>query len=155
MGNRRRPSPNAPGGAMGDMISDLHGEGHISARQLRAALAFLNDLHAWHGSSEGLVMGDMQDRVQLCRGARLWPPGGSSSASLAALDARLNRLRGHERRLMASLVKCRELARGSLSDLGRQLSGYKTARTTRAVMVGRIGALLDTLADEYLGPERV
>jgi hypothetical protein len=113
---------------------------------------FWRDLTAWYGGSEGLVMGDINDRVQLSRGARMWPPGGSYSAALSTFDARLNRLRRHERRLVGWLIKHRELARGTLADFGRTTSAYKTRRDQRAVSVGRIGALLDTLADEYLGP---
>lgn len=137
---------------MSDVISDLHTEGHITPRQFRAAVAFLCDLQASHGSSGGLV-GEVAERVQTGVRARLWPPGGP--AGIVALDQRLRRLRPHERRLMAFLVTHSELARGSLSDFGRTHSGYQTARTTRAVTVGRIGALLDTLAEEYLGPETV
>jgi hypothetical protein len=54
---------------------------------------------------------------------------------------------------MANLVKMRELTRGSLADFGRTRSGYKARRDQIAVSIGRIGALLDTLADEYLGAE--
>jgi hypothetical protein len=43
--------------------------------------------------------------------------------------------------------------RGTLSDLGRQRSGYATQKTARAFAVGRVSALLDTLADQYLGVE--
>jgi hypothetical protein len=138
---------------MGDVLEDLRSEGHLSARQHRAMALFLRDLQANHGTSEGVV-GLLAERVQSSTRSRLWPPGGSSGG-LAALDALLYGLRPHERRLVAFLVKHREEARGTLSDFGRVHSGYKTPRTTRAVAIGRIGALLDTLADEYLGPEAV
>jgi hypothetical protein len=135
---------------MSDVISDLHTEGHLTPRQFRAAVAFLGDLRGVHGRSAGLV-GEMAEKVDSGCRTRLGPSGGPSG--IFALDQRLNRLRGHERRLMEYLIKHRELARGSLSDFGRLHSGYKTARTTRAVAIGRIGALLDTLADEYLEPD--
>ena len=137
---------------MGDVFDDLREEGHITSRQHLTAMLFLRDLQASHGSSGGLV-GDTTPRVQTGLQQRLAPPDGHGHYALARLDNRLHRLRSHERRLMGALVKVREQARGSLSDLGRMASGYKTSRTTRAVMVGRIGALLDTLAEEYLGPE--
>lgn len=138
---------------MGDVFDEMRDEGHLSFRQHLAAMAFLADLQASHGSSAGLV-GDMSPRVQVGLRAPLAPPAGQGGVELVKLDERLGKkLRPHERRLMGALVMCREKARGTLADLGRLASGYKTSRTTRAVMVGRIGALLDTLAEEYLGPE--
>lgn len=134
---------------MGDVISDLHQEGHVSPKQFRAAVSFLNDLHAWHGGSGGLVLGDIDDRVQMSHEGRLWPPGGSYSAALGAFDARLKLLRPHERHLMRRLVVGKEMARGTLADLGRLSSGYKTAKTRKAVAVGRICAFLDTLVEIY------
>ncbi len=152
MSNRRQASPDAPGGSMGDVFEDLRTEKHISARQYQAAMLFLGDLGAAHGRSGGLV-GSTTEKVQTGARERIWPPGGPRG--IVALDQRLNRLRRHERRLMEFLIKHRELARGTLSDWGRVNSGYRTAKTARAVAVGRIGALLDTLADEYLGPDAV
>jgi hypothetical protein len=113
---------------------------------------FLAELRGAHGTSAGLVS-ETAERVDAGVRQRLCPPGGPSG-TLPALDARLNRLRSHERRLMAYLIRHRELVRGGLSDFGRTHSGYKTARTTRAFAVGQIAALLDTLAEEYLGPEQ-
>jgi hypothetical protein len=134
---------------MGDVFEDMRAEAHLTERQYLAGLMVLRDLQAWHGTSGGIV-GEVRDKVDVSTRPLLWPPGGPS---IAALDYRLNRLRPHERRLMAFLIKHRELARGTLGDFGRMYSGYKTAKTTRAVTVGRIGALLDSLADEYLGPQ--
>jgi hypothetical protein len=135
---------------MGDVLDDLAAEGHLSTRQYRAVVLFLADLRAYHGRSDGLV-GQTTEKVDSALREQICPPGGPRG--IVELDNRLNRLRPHERRTMRDLVICREKPRGTLSDLGRLLSGYKTAKTTRAVMVGRIGALLDTLAEEYLGPE--
>jgi len=135
---------------MGDIISDLHSERHLTARQFRAAVLFLSDLQAAHGDSGGLV-GSGTEKVQTAARERLRPPGGPHG--IVELDRRLNRLRPHERRLMTFLVTHREQARGKLSDYGRLRSGYSKRETARAVTVGRIGALLDTLAEEYLGPE--
>lgn len=146
MSNRKRPAPDAPGGSFPDVISDLHSEGHISARGFRAAVLFLSDLRAAHGSSGGLVS-QLSDKVQTGARELLWPPGGP--VGIAEFDRRVNRLRPHERQLLAFLVKHREHARGTLADLGRQISGYKTAKTMRAVVVGRVGALCDSLAELY------
>ena len=132
---------------MGDIIDALKEEGHLSRRQHQAGVLLLRDLRAYHGQSDGLV-GQTAEKVDSGSRARLWPPGGPC---IVALDARLNRLRPHERRLMAWLIRQRELPRGMLRDLGRDVSGYTDRIPARAVAVGRIGALLDTLADDYLG----
>jgi hypothetical protein len=148
MSNRRLPAPDAPGGALPDVIDDLHAEGHLTQRQHQAALLFLRELQASCGRSAGLVM-DISERVDTSRRPASRPPGGPS---VAHLDQRLNRLHGHERQLMAHLVRSRELARGKLSDYGRTRSAYATQKTARAFAVGRVSALLDSLADTYLGP---
>jgi hypothetical protein len=137
---------------MGDVFADLRQEKHLTARQYQAGLWLLAELQARHGASAGLV-GEVAEKVDTCVRARLWPPGGPSG--IAILDARLRRLRGHERRLMEFLIRSRELPRGRLADFGRTHSAYTKRETARAVAVGRISAFLDSLADEYLGPERV
>lgn len=149
MSNRRQPTPNAPGGSMSDVVAGLMM--HLTARQRHAVGLFLRDLQAHHGRSDGLV-GEMSPKVQTGVRERLRPPGGP--LGIVELDERLNRLRPHERRLMGWLIKHRELVRGTLADLGRSHSGYKARRDQVAVSVGRIGALADTLADEYLGAEK-
>jgi hypothetical protein len=55
----------------------------------------------------------------------------------------------HERHLMRRLVLGKEMARGTLEDLGRLSSGYKTAKMRRAVAVGRIVAFLHTQVEIY------
>jgi hypothetical protein len=150
MSNRRRAAADAPGGSMADVFEDLRAEGHLTGRQHQAVIRFLAELQTHHGRSDGIV-GQIAERVQTSVRARLWPPGGPSG-NLGSLDARLNRLRGHERRLMAYLIKHRELTRGSLRDFGRVHSAYTKRETARAYAVGRIAALAETLADEYLGP---
>ena len=147
MSNRRRASPDAPGGSMGDVLEDLRQEGHLTQRQYQACVLFLRDLQAYHGDSAGLV-GQVSERVSMSNRPRVRPSGGPS---ISHLDSLLGGLRPHERELMAYLVKGREQLRGTLADFGRLHSGYQTMRTARAVAVGRIGALLDTLVDEYLG----
>jgi hypothetical protein len=151
MANRRRASPDAPGGSMGDVLDSLREEGHLSDRRYRAGMAFLAELQASHGQSAGLV-GQLAEKVDTGATQRLWPSGGSRG--IVALDARLNRLRRHERELMSWLVQHKERNRGSLADLGRIDSGYQTVRTGRAYAAGRIAALLDTLAEEYFGAEQ-
>jgi hypothetical protein len=135
---------------MGDVLDTLKEDGHLSERRYRAGMLFLADLQAAHGSSDGLV-GQASEKVDSGARERLRPPGGPSG--IAELDGRLNRLRRHERRLMEWLIRHRELNRGSLADLGRMDSGYATVKTGRAYAAGRIASLLDTLAEEYLGPE--
>ena len=147
---RRWMVANAPGGSMADVIDDIDMEGHLTSRHRLAATMFMADLQSSHGTSEGVVA-DTQPRVDTSVRPRFWPVG--SPGDIASLDQRLNRLRRHERQLMGHLVKSRELARGSLSDYGRMRSGYQSQKTARAYAVGRVVALLDTLADEYLGPE--
>lgn len=148
MSNRKRPVPDAPGGSMGELISELHSEGHVNPRQFRAVVALLSDLRAYHGDSGGLV-GYPTEKVQTGASERIWPPGGPPG--IVELGNRLNRLRPHERHLMRRLVVGKEMARGTLADLGRLSSGYKTAKTRKAVAVGRICAFLDTLVEIYDG----
>lgn len=136
---------------MGDVLEALHAEGHLSPRQHRAFALFLCSLQAQHGTSEGIVM-QLAERVQSSSKGRLRPPGGRPG-HIAGLDALLHRLRPHERRLLAFMIRHRELPRGSLRDFGRQVSGYTDRIPARAVAIGRIGALLDTLADEMLAQE--
>jgi hypothetical protein len=134
---------------MGDVLETLHQEGRLTDRRYRAGMLFLADLQATHGDSSGLV-GQIGEKVQAGVRERLAPPGGPRG--IADLDGRLNRLRRHERELMGWLVRHKERNRGSLADLGRVDAGYVTVKTGRAYAAGRISALLDTLAEEYLGP---
>lgn len=137
---------------MGDVLDSLREDGHLSDRRYKAGMLFLADLQAAHGSSDGLV-GQTAEKVDNGVRERLRPPGGPSG--IAALDQRLNRLRKHERELMGWLVQHKERNRGSLADLGRVDSGYRTVKTGRAYAAGRVASLLDTLAEEYLGAEAV
>lgn len=132
---------------MGDVLEDVRE--HLTDRQWRAGLLFLRELQKHHGQSAGLVS-SISEKIDLSHKARLRPPGGPS---IAALDARMHRLRPHERTLMAYLIKQRELVRGGLADFGRQHSGYAQVKTQRAYVTGLIAAMLSTLADEYFGPQ--
>lgn len=139
---------------MGDLLEDMRLGGHLTPRQHRAAMLFLRDLGAQHGTSAGIV-GVVGERVDSGIRPPLCPPGGLIGADLVLLDNRLHGLRRHERWLLGFLVQHRELQRGTLRDLGRLRSGYTDRVAAQGVAVGRIGGLLDTLADEFLGPEQM
>jgi hypothetical protein len=148
MSNRRPPSPNAPGGSLGDIIDDLRHEGHLSPRQLKAVLIFLAELQRSHGASAGLVT-NISEKVDLSRREAQRPPGG---ASITELDHRLHRLRPHERELLKCLITAREKPRGTLTDYGKARCGFSQQRTAKAFAIGRVSALLESLADDFLGP---
>src|SRR5688572_17290886 len=97
--NRRKSSPNAPGGLLEDYVELLRLGGHLTTRQSMAAVLFLRALQAPHGTSSGIV-GEISERVDAGRRPRLWPPGGSPRANIVALDDLMKRLRPHERHLM-------------------------------------------------------
>jgi hypothetical protein len=136
------------GGAMGDVVEELHKEGHVSDAHYVTACRFLHDLRRSHGTSDGIV-GQLCERVQTSTRERLAPPGGGDFDAYERVRRVLDGLFGHERRLIGFLVVQKELARGSLSDFGRQMSGYKTNKTTRAYAVGRINGLLASIAELY------
>lgn len=136
------------GGAMGDVLEELHKEGHVSDAHYVATCRFLHDLRRSHGTSDGIV-GQMCERVQTSTRERLAPPGGGDPDAWVRVMRALNGLAWHERMLFSYLVRQKELARGSLSDFGRQVSGYKTNKTTRAYAVGRINSLLASIAELY------
>ena len=136
------------GGSFPDVLNELHKEGHITATQYAAASRFVMDLQRSHGTSDGIVS-QTQERVQTSLRERLAPPGGGDVDAFARMDKLLSQLRRHERLILEFLILRRELPRGSLCDLGRQLSRYQTNKTTRAAAVGRIGALLDSVVELY------
>ena len=136
------------GGAMGDVVDELHREGHVSDAHYVASCRLLEDMRRSHGTSDGIV-GQVCERVQSSRRERLAPPGGGDPDAFARMTRLLDGLAGHERRLLNFLIVQRELARGSLSDLGRMSSGYKTNKTTRAFAVGRVMSLLASIHEVY------
>jgi len=136
------------GGSFPDVLAELHKEGHITDRQYGTACRFVADMQASHGTSDGIVS-QTQERVQTSHRARTRPPGGGDPDAFARMDRLLCQLRSHERGVLEFLILRRELPRGSLCDLGRQLSRYQTNKTTRAAAVGRIGALLDSVVELY------
>jgi hypothetical protein len=147
MSNRRLTSPNAPGGALDDIVADA--SEHLTQRQRHAAAMLLADLRRLHGSSVGLVS-NITEKIDAGRMARLRPPGGEP----ATYDRRLGLLREHERRLLGQLITAKEKPRGSLSDIGRLATGYGTQKCCRAAGLGLLIGLLNSLAEIYLGPAR-
>lgn len=137
------------GGCLGDVLVELRKEGHISDQQYALACCLLRDMRKAHGNSNGIVASFMQERVQTSTRNRDRPPGGGDPDAFRRMDAVLHGLRRHERDVLAYLICRRELPRGSLSELGRGRSAYKTQKTMRAAAVGRIGALLDSIAEVY------
>lgn len=136
------------GGAMGDVVDELYKEGHVSDLEYVACCRFLDDMRRSHGTSDGIV-GQVCERVQTSTRERLAPPGGGDPDAFARVTRLLNSLPTHQRAWISSLIVKREVARGSLSDLGRIFSGYKTNKTTRAFAVGRVTAIVASIAEAY------
>jgi hypothetical protein len=150
MSNRRRTQWEA-GGSFGDVVMELHKERHISDTQCAIAIRFLEDLRGAYGDSKGLVQ-QPQVRVQTSHKAALYPAGGAANEAQARMSAVLHKLRDSEREVLHFLIMKRELPRGTLSDLGRLHSNYKTAKTLRAAAVGLVRALLAAIVDVYPRP---
>ncbi len=132
------------GGAFGDIVCEMQREGHVPSAHLASAYKLLRDMRAAHGASAGIVP-LYGERVQASLRSRERPPGGGDPDAFARMRRVLDGLSEHERALLGWLIVSKELPRGSLSDLGRMHSGYKTARTTRAYAVGRIASLLASI----------
>lgn len=133
---------------MVDVLTSLVKEGHLTQAQARAGYAFLKDLQKHQGSSDGLV-GQVAERVDSSTRSRLAPPDGGGSDAYAQV---LRGLRPHERELLHFLVIHKELPRGSLADWGRLNSAYKTPKTCKAMAVGAIRMMLDSMAALYTVP---
>jgi hypothetical protein len=136
------------GGAMGDVVDELYKEGHVSDVEYVACCRFLDDLRRSHGTSDGIVS-QVCERVQTSRRERLAPPGGGDPDAFARVTRFLDGLPQHQRAWINFLIVKREVARGSLSDLGRIFSGYKTNKTTRAFATGRVTAIVASIAESY------
>lgn len=135
------------GGSMAETIQQLHSSGRLSGRQLMAAHRYLSDITAYHGSSG---IGGYAERVQVSLQVRSKAPSGWTHAHVRAQQV-LDKLREHERMVLAWLVTRRERGRSSLADLGRQVSGYEDRSMAVAAATARIQGLLDTLAEHYFG----
>ncbi len=135
------------GGSMAETVLSLHDSGRLSGRQLMAAQRYLDDVTAYHGSSG---VGGYAERVQTSLAVRNKPPAGWTHAHVRCQQT-LDRLREHERQVLAWLVTRRERGRSSLADLGRQVCGYEDRSMAIAAATARIQALLDSLAEHYFG----
>lgn len=135
------------GGSMAETIQALHSNGRLSSRQLMAAHRYIEDVQAYHGSSG---IGGYAERVQTSLQVRTKPPAGWTHAHLRCQQV-LDKLRDHERQVLAWLVTRRERGRSSLADLGRQVSGYEDRSMAVAAATARIQGLLDSLAEHYFG----
>jgi hypothetical protein len=132
---------------MVDVLTSLVKEGHLTQAQARAGYAFLKELQQYHGTSAGLV-GQVQERVDMTTRSRLAPPDGGGMGT-GSIDLIVQGLRPHEQDLLRFLVIHKELPRGSLADWGRQNSGYKTPKTCKAMAVGAVRSMLDSMAAIY------
>jgi len=136
---------------MGDVMAELHREGHIRPEQYIAVCRLLADMRAASGTSDGIV-GQVAVRVQTSLRERHCPPGGGDLDAFARWSRVISGLREHERAVLCYLIRKGELPRGGLSDYGRLASAYRTNKTTRAFAVGKIGALAASIAELYGGP---
>lgn len=134
------------GGAFASIVSDLFKKGRITPRQARAAQMFLDDLTSYHGTSGA---GGYGERVDNSR-----KPGGKLSGwtqSHINAQAILDKMWHHERRTLEYLILNREKARPSLADFGREAFGYTEPHSAAAAAIAKIGCLLDSISEHYLG----
>lgn len=136
------------GGNLGDVLTGLHREGHVRPHQARAVSLFLDDMRRCHGSSAGLVCQMDNDKIGNSGKAMFLTSHGDLFA-FERMQSLLASLHPHERQTLAFLITCKEKDRGSLADYGRRHSAYEPAKTTRAWSVGRISALLESIAERY------
>lgn len=135
------------GGSFPDLLTDLKRQGHISDDLYIAGCRLVHDMTRFHGSSAGIV-------AQY--GERTAKGDGSSERrnvsdfdAFRRMDAILSAMRDHERKMLAFCVLSRELERGSLADWGRQQSSFKTRQQAKAVAVGQVKTLLQTISELY------
>ena len=136
------------GGAFGDILEDLKREGHIRDELYIAGFRLIHDMTRCHGHSGGLI-GSYDDNPKGGRHERLPAVHVPDMDAFSRMDRVLGGLRGHERELLSYCVKSRDLARGGISDWGRQRSKYSTAKTQRAWTVGQIRSLLESIFELY------
>jgi hypothetical protein len=136
------------GGAFATIVSELYKKGRISPRQARAAQMFLNDLTAYHGSTG---TGGYGERVDSSRKPNGMLAGWTQSHINA--QAILDKLWQHERRTLEYLITAREKHRPSLADFGRAMFGYEDKSMAIAAAIAKIGCLLDSIGEHYLGNE--
>jgi hypothetical protein len=140
MSNRTRGG--RPAG-LGYVVDDIRKEAsHLTVSQYEAAKLIMAYMAGGWGSSEGLV-GQIGTKVDCSTVARLYPPSGGGH-----LDERtaqqLRGLRQHEIELISRIA----FGRGRcLEEYGMVNSGYKTNKTARAFAIGRVTALLESVAE--------
>ena len=128
---------------LGYVIDDIRKEAsHLTNWQVQAAQLLMAHMSGpGGGSSDGLV-GQISDKVDCSRRPRMFPPLGGDATS--AISRELSRLRQHEIDLLSRIA----LGRGRcLEDYGKIHSSYKTNKTARAFAIGRVTALLDSVAE--------
>jgi hypothetical protein len=135
---------------MGDVFEDIRE--HLDERRYLTAQMIMARLQRGHGNSAGMVS-QPTDKVDGRRFAPMLPIGSGSDPDFIELDKDLRRLPPSERSFMAYLVKHRELplVRG-WDDWGRRNSGFKTRKTSRAVTIGRVIAMLDVVGSIWFPP---
>jgi len=136
------------GGGIADVLGILQREGHIPSHQVLAISKLLDDMRAAHGSSKGLVCQMDNDRVGNS-GTALFLTSHGDLYAFERMQSLLASLHPHERRTLAHLITYKEKDRGSLNDFGRTHSAYETPKTARAFAIGRVSALLQSIAERY------
>jgi hypothetical protein len=101
------------------------------------------------GSSAGLVLqfADKVDAGGLLGFKPCYPGDSFALQAQERISKMLLGLRQHERALLTFLIVRRERAYGKLSDYGKGKSSYSVNRTAHACAIGRLGALLDSVAE--------
>ena len=137
---------------LGFIIEDIRKEAsHLTQDQYMAALHIIRYMEglAGVGSSDGLV-GQMQDKVDCSTKARTFPPIGSGYMD-ERTARQIRQLRQHEIALLTRIAHGRG---GALEEYGKINSSYKVNRTARAFAIGRVTALLESVAElAQLKPE--
>lgn len=136
------------GGSFPDILHDLMREGHLTNEQYIAGSRLCHDLTRCHGTSCGLTA-RYGDQVEGGRSEGLPQPFRTDPDAFTRMDRVMSKLRDHERTVLQFCVMAREAKRGTLSDLGRQTTNYKTAKTTKAAATAQVRGLLQSLVELY------
>lgn len=147
MSNRKRVA--GPSG-LGYVIDDIQKEAsHLTTYQKLAAALVMQHMCGVVGSSDGLV-GQLSTKVDCSTRPRALPPNPHGYINEQVARA-VSNLRDHEKELLRRMAGGRGRC---LSDYGKVKSGFKVNRTARAFAIGRVSALLDTVAElAHLKPE--
>jgi hypothetical protein len=147
MSNRKRVV--GPAG-LGYVVDDIQKEAnHLTTWQKLAAALLMQHMSGVIGSSDGLV-GQMSTKVDCSTRPRAAPPNSYGSVNHQIAQV-VSSLRPHEKDLLSRIARGRG---GCLADYGKVKSGFQVNRTARAFAIGRVSALLDTVAElAQLKPE--